>query len=556
MSPRHAGWRLAALAPLLMATLGLLGIDTERAVAATQATTITIVNAPKETVIGQDLNISARITANGAPVTSRLLVLILDGTTLRTASVNKDGVAQLAIKGAEIPHAHAANVTVKFSGAPALAPSQASFTIFVTPAKVTIETVPTMDGVTLSLGAATAVTKSGVAVFDVPTIGAYTLTPNINSATNGDVRADFVRWSDDVFSSVRRINVEGNLNLQLGLRVAYRGSIEFRDTDGTRLDPAEIDSVTLTSGSGVGETLTGGYDLIWLEGGAAVKKATGPEKGSTAPQAASLVVSPRAWRVVEVLIHGTNVVNRGQQSTQPTAGAVWRVTVLLFDLSVQGHDALLGSPLSGTLDLQYPDGSVVSTRLGGSPIDFKRLPRGNYTLRLHAGGLAAATPVALSRSQTVSVRVITFLDVGMVGGVALVGVGGLLWFGRRRQVVYVWTGTRRRLATGWQAASSVILRSGQTTRSAASGMTGRLSSASRTSGEGGRSELPMDEVIRRIKAAAPPGENLAGDALGTSVSTPARRRLTCAGCGRFVSPRARSCPSCGLTIPGSEKVKT
>ena len=90
-----------------------------------------------------------------------------------------------------------------------------------------------MDGVTLSLGAATAVTKGGVAVFDVPTIGGYTLTPNINTAANGSVRADFVRWSDDVFSSVRRINVNGNLNLQLGLRVAYRGSIEFRDTAGS-----------------------------------------------------------------------------------------------------------------------------------------------------------------------------------------------------------------------------------------------------------------------------------------------------------------------------------
>ena len=261
--------------------------------------------------------------------------------------------------------------------------------------------------------------------------------------------------------------------------------------------------------------------------------------------------------MVEVLIHGTNVVNRGQQSTQPTAGAVWRVTVLLFDLSVQGHDALLGSPLSGTLDLQYPDGAIVSAKLGtSSPVSFPRLPRGNYTLRLHAGGLAAATPVALSRSQAVAIRVITFLDVGMLGAVALIGVGGLLWFGRRRQVVRVLGGAQQRLALGWQAASGVILRSSRTTRTAATGMTGRLSSASRSSGESGRSELPMDEVIRRIKAPATPGEVLAGDPLGTSGGATARRRLTCAGCGRFVSPRARSCPSCGLTIPGSEKVKT
>jgi hypothetical protein len=63
-----------------------------------------------------------------------------------------------------------------------------------------------------------------------------------------------VRWSDEVFSAVRRVNIEGDLVLQLGLRIVYRGSIEFRDTSGARLDPSEIDSVTLTSGSGEAPT--------------------------------------------------------------------------------------------------------------------------------------------------------------------------------------------------------------------------------------------------------------------------------------------------------------
>jgi len=551
MSQLPAWRRWVGLAPVLLAVLALLVTDTGR-VAAAQSTSISIINPPTEATIGQDVAVSARITANGAPVTSRLLVLILDGTTLRTASVDRDGFAQLTIKGAEIPHAHTATVVIKFSGSPALAPSQSSFTLVVKPAQVTIETVPSMDGVTLSLGAATAVTTGGVAVFQVPTIGGYTLIPNINTAASGSVRADFVRWSDEVFSAVRRVNIEGDLVLQLGLRVVYRGSIEFRDTSGARLDPSEIDSVTLTSGSGEGETLTGTYDSIWLEGGSAVKKATGADKGGTGPQVATLVVTPRAWRVVEVLIHGTNVVNRGQQSTRPTAGAVWRVTVLLFDLSIQGHDALLGSLLSGTVDLQYPDGAIVSAKLGkSSPLKFPRLPRGNYTLRLHAGGLAAATPVALSRSQAVAIRVITFLDVGMVGGVALVGVSGLLWFGRRRQVLRVLTGTQHGLTAGWQVASGAILQFGRTARAAASGMGGRVSSEGRTSGEGGRSELPTDEVIRRIKAPATSGEILAGEPPGSSGAATARRRLTCAGCGRFLSAQARSCPSCGLTIPRS-----
>ena len=509
-----AAWRWLCLAPFLLAVLGLLVIGMGRAVAAAPPTptAISISGAPTQAPIGQDVTFSARITANGQPVTSRLLVLLLDGTTLRTGSVDANGVAQLTIRGSEIPRAHEATVTVTFPGTPALYASSASFSLSVTPAQVTIETVPATDGVSVSLGTMTAVTKGGIATFEVPTIGRYAVAPNVTALASDGVRADFVRWSDDVFTAERSVNVAGNVNLQLGLRVAYRGSIEFRDASGALLDPSGIDSVTLTSTSGVGETLSGNYQNIWLEGGTAVKRTAGLDNGTTVPRSSGLVVAPRSWRVVEVLIHGTNVVNRGQQSTQPSVGAVWQVSVLLFDLSVQAHDAILGSPLGGTVDLEYPDGTIVTVKLdSSSALNFRGLPRGNYTLRLHAGGLAASTPVALSRSQATVIRVITVVDMALVGGLALIGVAMLLWFGRRHQVLRTMTGTRQRLALGWRAAFGAMARSGEATRRGATEITSYLPSTKRSVGEAARSELSMTEVMRRIQAPVPPGSSLTGD---------------------------------------------
>jgi hypothetical protein len=551
-----AGWRWLCRAPFLLAVLGLLVIGAEHAVAVTPSTetTISIIGAPTETIIGQEIAFSARITAAGKPVTSRLLVLVLDGRTLRTASVDANGVAHLAIRGSEIPSAHTAAVLVRFPGAPTLAASQASFTLVVKPAEVMIETVPTTDGISVSLGAMTAVTKGGVAVFEVLAVGRYTLTPNVSASANDSVRADFVRWSDDVFTAARDIEVTGDLALQLGLRVAYRGSIEFRDAAGALLDPSEVESVTLTSTSGSGETLSGNYQSIWLEGGTAVKRGTGAEGGTPLPRAASLVVSPRSWRVVEVRIHGTNVVNRGQQSTQPTAGAVWQVTVLLFDLTVEAHDAILGSSLSGIVDLEYPDGTIVTVRLGSSSaLVFRGLPRGSYTLRLHAGGLAASTPVALSRSQASVIRVITIVDQALVGGLALIAVGALLWFGRRRQMLRMLMGVQQRLAVGRQAASGAVTRLGRTTRSRYSESYRRLLSRRRSSGDAARSELSIGEVLRRIHAPTQPEEAVTGDPLRSGVSGRRPGAATCPRCGRFVSAQARVCRSCGFTIPGSTR---
>ena len=120
------------------------------------------------------------------------------------------------------------------------------------------------------------------------------------------------------------------------------------------------------------------------------------------------------------MIHGAEVINRGQQSWTPTQNGTWTIQVLLYGMTVQTRDALFGSPVSGKLLLTYPDGFVTTQPVGSDgTVTFSDLPRGQYQLKLETSALSPPTPVALSKPQSATLRVITYRDIGLV-------VGGLL----------------------------------------------------------------------------------------------------------------------------------
>ena len=442
--------------PLLLGAI-VIGVTPGPGRAAAPAPTAVAIELPASATIGQEIMVKARLTSNGAPVTSRLLELLLDGKTLRTASVDSNGSALLPIRTGELVKAHQATVTVYFSGGPALAPAAGSAVLNVLPARLTIRTVPAIDGIPIDVGTLKATTANGgVAVFSIPKLGTYRANADIAALSTPALRADFVRWGDNIYTPDRDVLIAGDTELDLGLHTAVQGSFRFVSQDGTLIDPAKIQSVTLTSTSGSQLVLTQ-YVGVWLEAGSAVKRLD------------ALAESPRSWRVLDVEMSGTNVVNRGQQRVDPAPNATWTVTVLLFDLQVQGRDALFGNSLGGRLELVYPDNTTRIVELNGSngPVDFLQLPRGNYTLRLSGAGLGAPTPIVLSQTQTATIRVVTFLDIGVFGALVLAAIAAVLWIGRRDQVLHAgrlvrlgWSSARGKAATrvssGRHSASRVI----------------------------------------------------------------------------------------------------
>ena len=108
-----------------------------------------------------------------------------------------------------------------------------------------------------------------------------------------------------------------------------------------------------------------------------------------------------------------------------------QIRLLLFAVRVTARDALLGFPIGSAVRLQYPNGGERREALGPrAELTLTSLPRGDYRVGVEALGISSSRPVALSRDQDVSLRVISWLDVAVV----LLGLGSValaLLFARR-----------------------------------------------------------------------------------------------------------------------------
>ena len=146
------------------------------------------------------------------------------------------------------------------------------------------------------------------------------------------------------------------------------------------------------------------------------------------------VVTPRGdWRrrsisytVQEVRAHGVNVVHRNQQRFKPVRTPRVQVRALFFSARVTVRDALFARRVGRAVVVRFPDGHAERRPLDDTGhVLLTGLARGEYQVSVDGPGLSFARPVSLSRSQDVDLRVISRLDVVVVGGTLLVVVVGL-----------------------------------------------------------------------------------------------------------------------------------
>jgi hypothetical protein len=428
---------------------------------------------PARVVIGSKVSFAVHLTTSGgAPIGNAPVRLYLGSTLLpRADRTDGTGSVTVTIRNTDLPAAETVQVGLRYAGSGTYKAASLNTTMVVAPATVRVATVPMVVGTHISLGTLQAATDaSGVATFQVAKVGAYALAPQFD-APNAMTRISFDRWGDGVPGRDRQLTVSGDQDLALGLIVAYRGSLAFQDPEGHPVPPSRIDSVTLVGSNGQTQTVTD-YTDVWLTA------------ASSAVQSGELAAVSNVYRIAQVTIAGSNVVNAGQQTWQPTPNGNRVVEVLLYSLTVDTQDALLGSAVQGKLDLIFPDGTIRTSTVGSNgSLSFDGLARGQYTLKLHASGLTAPTPVALSRSQTATLRIISVLDLAIGLGLLILGVVLLLVLGRRRQMAALLGGPGRL---------------GQAIRAGRSA--DRLASASPPAGSLARAPVRL-EIERRTRAA-------------------------------------------------------
>jgi hypothetical protein len=387
---------------------------------------------PSEVKAGEDFTADAALVGFGA---GARLYFIVDGADSHTELTDDGGVAHFKQRGILPAGAHQIAVVYGSSGT--------SGTIVVKPLALIIKTVPAVEGVTVTLDdSRSAVSDSnGGMTFNVDTAGMHTLKATMPPDQEKQ-RYIFARWSDDAIDPVRQIRVEQDTAVAVGLRIAYLTSIRFGDVDGRPLDPARVAGVTLSGPNAEIIRLSHPYPPVWLQT-AMPAKYTG-ETG--------LHVTPAPYALTTASYDSLNVASQGKERYLPGPAGVWTVKLLLFRLKLHARDAIFGSNLSKEVTLTSGSGWKQTLHLDRDGQTTVVLGRGNYVAFVHSPGVSPLAPIALSKSQTAVIPVITPIDLAVILLTCFLLLLAVFALGRGERLVILSVRTiRRRLdgRTGW-----------------------------------------------------------------------------------------------------------
>jgi zinc-ribbon domain len=399
--------------------------------AAATRTFLTLETAPV-IAVGVHPAVMVHLTTSAGPVGGALLEIRFDGRQTKSVLTDRDGRASTVL--AKDLDAGDYKVQAVFNGTSSLLASQSAVAaIHVTAAVFTVQTVPPLPNIPLLKvdGQAPLSTGAdGTIRILISKVGRYELEIAPPPA-DADRRVTFSRWGDGSRESLRTIRLPGTTTLGVGLEVSYRVGFSFLDSTGATVDPTRIESLRIANSRGdLVQPLPSGSE--WFIANQIARGADG------------LTSVPIEYRIQEVGMRGTSVVDRGRLHFQPDGETrTWVVPLLLYSLTLTGRDALFGTALGSSVQLTYPDGASERVTLDEhASATISALPRGNYRASIEKPpGIPLSTPIVLSRDQDVRVLVISYADLAAAAGLGLFLMFALLWVGRRGQLPWLVSAT-------------------------------------------------------------------------------------------------------------------
>lgn len=359
------------------------------------------------------------VNAAGRRLPNKPLRVYVDGERVRQARTDDTGVASIRIPR-DLPVGEY-TLQVLFIGTEDYQWSMDQATLTVRPVQLEIETVPPLQGIEFEFDGRQYVSgDDGFVRIALDEVGTYPLEAREPEGMYAPgTHLEFERWRRAYFEPNREAIVNGDTQLQVGFGLYHPISFTFSDLFGRPVDESRISSITLKSSTGELHTLESSGPH-WLQANRIARRITGLE------------VTPIQYGVESVIIDGTSVVNQYQQRFFVEPNDVWPVELLLYSARFQSADALFGFSVGDGVALRYPDDRVEFLKFGADDAIFvDSLARGDYTVQVTGvGGMAPETPVALSKDQDVTLKVLTNLDMGLAVTLGTAAALGLLFYGR------------------------------------------------------------------------------------------------------------------------------
>jgi hypothetical protein len=384
-------------------------------------TVLTLTGPLEPQAIGERVVFQAKLVNElNEPQANKVLLLYVNGQETRRARTDEAGGATINLSG-DLPLG-VYDIRAAFIGTRDYAPSEAQTTLSIRPMMLTIETVPPLANIPISINEQLYMTnEAGLVQLELTNLGGYKIKILLEPDTtlNADTRIAFDRWDDSEFTPERTIEVTGDAHVQAGFKLSYLVSQTFIDLENKPFDPSVITEFTLKSSNGTYYTFQDNAPR-WLPASRIQRYRAG------------LGVTDLQYSVESVTINGTNVVNRFQQRFLLKPNDIWQIQLLLYSASIRAKDAFFGFPVGTGIMLSFPDGHSMTLEFGADQaVHTGLLARGEYKVKVvGVGGVTPATPVALSRNQTIELAVLSTLDLGVAGAAGILGAFGLLFYGR------------------------------------------------------------------------------------------------------------------------------
>ena len=377
--------------------------------------------------VGEELSFVARLMADEEPLLNQLVRFYLDGTLRYGTKTDSEGKAVLRLPRNLVFGSHTISAT--FRGTDNLLTSSGALPITLSPKRFEVRTVPPLPNVSIMVGQQRIQTDAkGIARLLIEKSGPVSVTVMPYESPDPNVRAQFIRWSDEVVSATRRINIVNGAVVQIGFEVSYPILPNFVEEDSRRdVNMKRLSNIILVNNIGEAVSLTGSAQ--WLKANRIIRHDD------------ALATATLSYQLRNVTVDGTNVVNEGQQRFKVQRNARWTVKLQMHDLAIATRDALFGFPVGNGVRVNYPKGQWQDVALDtNGRMRIESLSRGSYTVTVQGGFvIRTPTPIALSRSQNLDLPVISYLDISIVGGalatvalfVLLVGRSGVFGRGNR-----------------------------------------------------------------------------------------------------------------------------
>lgn len=297
-----------------------------------------------------------------------------------------------------------------------------------TPRLLTIQTVPAVVGARFALDGRILVTgRDGTVRTTTTRVQRDALAQNRDAhlsvasptiAIRQGVRARFAGWYDGGYH-YSNTDKTGQI-LRAAFDFEFLTSFSFTRPNGTVVAPGGLGAMQLHGGAG-GVVALAKIAPVWLTGIKVVS--TGGHLG----------VNDVEYKISSVKMNGNNVVYVDQQRFTPSHRQHVVVQLLLFTVTLQTHDAFFGFNSGSAVDLECADGTVLRSQIRRGSVTLTDLPRGDYALTLHAPGLTSDKSLSISRNQTVTLQVISWIDIVVGLALLLVIAAALVLIGRSRR---------------------------------------------------------------------------------------------------------------------------